>query len=125
MPKRVLLIEDEPDFHRLAVRALEREGYETTGVTNLEDAAAALGGTLPDLVVLDVGLPDGDGVSFCKKLRADARTERLPILLFTVRSELAQIQDGLEAGADDYLIKPFNPQHFVQRVSRALDKSGA
>jgi DNA-binding response OmpR family regulator len=113
---RVLVVEDDADIADVLVRSLRLEGYEvrlaTDGVAALDDAHAFL----PDVVILDLGLPRLDGVEVAKQLRRDDDT---PILMLTARDALEARVIGLDAGADDYLVKPFERQELLARI-RAL-----
>ena len=114
---RVLVVEDDEDIADVLVRSLRLEGYDvrlaTDGVRALDDAHAFM----PDLVVLDLGLPRLDGVDVAKQLRADS--DDVPILMLTARDALEARVTGLDAGADDYLVKPFERQELLARL-RAL-----
>jgi DNA-binding response OmpR family regulator len=113
---RVLVVEDDADIADVLVRSLRLEGYDvrlaTDGVAALDDAHAFL----PDVVILDLGLPRLDGVEVAKQLRRDDDT---PILMLTARDALEARVIGLDAGADDYLVKPFERQELLARI-RAL-----
>jgi two-component system, OmpR family, response regulator MprA len=115
-PARVLVVEDDEEIAQVLQRSLRLEGYEVRiagdGVTAL-DAAHAF---LPDLVVLDLGLPRLDGVEVAKQLR---REDDVPILMLTARDAVESRVEGLDAGADDYLVKPFERQELLARL-RAL-----
>jgi DNA-binding response OmpR family regulator len=111
---RVLVVEDDDGIAEPLVRALQREGYDTVRVATGADATRAAGAGPIDLVVLDLGLPDVDGVSVCRALRqADAS---LPILVLTARSDEIDVIVGLDAGADDYVTKPFRLGELLARV---------
>src|SRR5256714_5621304 len=113
---RVLVIEDDAEITDALRRSLRHEGYEVRtagdGVEALDTAAEFI----PDLVVLDLGLPRLDGLEVCKQLRADSD---VPILILTARTETDDRVTGLDSGADDYLVKPFERQEFLARI-RAL-----
>jgi two-component system, OmpR family, response regulator MprA len=113
---RVLVVEDDEEIAQALQRSLRMEGYEVRiagdGVSALDDAHAFL----PDLVVLDLGLPRLDGIDVAKRLRED---DDVPILMLTARDALEARVDGLDAGADDYLVKPFERQELLARL-RAL-----
>jgi DNA-binding response OmpR family regulator len=113
---RVLVVEDDADIADVLRRSLRNEGYQVkTSADGIEalDVAAAF---VPDLVVLDLGLPRLDGVEVCRRLRDDGD---VPILMLTARSELEDRVSGLDSGADDYLVKPFERQELLARI-RAL-----
>ena len=113
---RVLVIEDDTEITDVLRRSLRHEGYEVRtagdGVEALDTAAEFF----PDLVVLDLGLPRLDGIEVCRRLRADGD---VPILILTARTETDDRVTGLDSGADDYLVKPFERQEFLARI-RAL-----
>ena len=110
----VLVAEDDPDISLPLVRALGREGYEVTHVTSGPDAlAGALAGDA-DLLVLDLGLPGMDGLDVCRSLRS--RGSVLPVLVLTARTDVPDLVVGLDAGADDYVAKPFRLAEFLARV---------
>ena len=109
----ILLVEDDIAIAQPLLRALEREGFDVAHVTHGDDALTAPGEAV-DIVLLDLTLPDLDGLSVCRTLRA--RDERLPIIMLTARSEEADIVVGLDAGADDYITKPFRLAELLARV---------
>ncbi len=115
----LLLLEDDPAIAEAVRFALEREGFAVRHFAWLHEARAQLLRELPELMILDVGLPDGNGLDLCRELRAEARTRHLPVLMLSARSEEMDRVLGLELGADDYLGKPFSPRELVARV-RAL-----
>ena len=116
-PVRVLVVEDDEEIAQVLQRSLRMEGYEVKlagdGVQGLEEAHAFL----PDLIVLDLGLPRLDGVDVAKRLRDDG--DAVPILMLTARDALESRVEGLDVGADDYLVKPFERQELLARM-RAL-----
>lgn len=116
---RVLVVDDDPEVRDLLVRALERDGHIVASAIDLVRARSELALSAPEVVVLDVGLPDGTGIELCRELRSEGRS--VPILLLTARSEVAQRVDGLDAGADDFLGKPFAVAELRARV-RALGR---
>jgi DNA-binding response OmpR family regulator len=117
----VLLVDDHPELLDLVARALKREDHVVTCATSLSSARAELAVRQPDLIVLDVALPDGTGLDLCRELRRNQQT--LPILLLTAHGEVAQRVAGLNAGADDFLPKPFAMAELRARV-RALLRRG-
>ncbi len=116
------MVDDEPPMRTALKRALELGGYEVAlaadGEAGLESAAELR----PDLVVLDVLMPGVDGLEVCRTLRA--RGDRTPILILTARDAVADRVEGLEAGADDYLVKPFALEELLARVKALLRRSG-
>jgi len=119
MGERVLVVDDEPDVCRLLTFNLEQAGFETELATSATDALLMVGREPPAVVVLDVMLPDMSGVEVCRRLRADRDLGDVGILLLTALGGDDDRIAGLEAGADDYVVKPFNVQEIVLRV-RAL-----
>jgi two-component system response regulator MprA len=113
---RVLVIEDDTEITDALRRSLRHEGYEVRTAGDGVEALDAAAEFIPDLVVLDLGLPRLDGNEVCKQLRADGD---VPILILTARTETDDRVTGLDSGADDYLVKPFERQEFLARI-RAL-----
>ena len=113
---RVLVVEDDQDIADVLRRSLRNEGYEVRTSGDGNEALDVAAGFMPDLVVLDLGLPGLDGVEVCRRLRSDGD---VPILMLTARSETEDRVEGLDSGADDYLVKPFERQELLARI-RAL-----
>jgi two-component system, OmpR family, response regulator MprA len=113
---RVLVVEDDEEIADVLRRSLRQEGYEVRTSADGVEALDVATGFVPDLVVLDLGLPRLDGVEVCRRLRAEGD---VPILMLTARVETEDRVDGLDAGADDYLVKPFERQELLARI-RAL-----
>jgi two-component system, OmpR family, response regulator MprA len=113
---RVLVVEDDDDIADVLRRSLRNEGYEVRTSADGVEALDVAAGFFPDLVVLDLGLPRLDGVEVCRRLRADSD---VPILMLTARSETEDRVGGLDSGADDYLVKPFERKELLARI-RAL-----
>jgi DNA-binding response OmpR family regulator len=113
---RVLVVEDDEDIADVLRRSLRNEGYDVRTSADGIDALDVAAGFVPDLVVLDLGLPRLDGVEVCRRLRADSD---VPILMLTARSETEDRVGGLDSGADDYLTKPFERKELLARI-RAL-----
>jgi DNA-binding response OmpR family regulator len=113
---RVLIVEDDADIADVLRRSLRNEGYEVRTSGDGAEALDIAAGFIPDLVVLDLGLPGLDGVEVCRRLRADGD---VPILMLTARSETEDRVAGLDSGADDYLVKPFERKELLARI-RAL-----
>ena len=115
-PGRVLVVEDDESIADVLRRTLRQEGHEVRSSVDGVEALRAAEEFVPDLVILDLGLPGLDGVEVCRRLRVDSD---VPILILTARSELGDRVEGLDAGADDYLVKPFERQELLARM-RAL-----
>ncbi len=116
---RVLVVDDDPDVRYVLERALQRDGHAVATAVDLASARAALEASDTDVIVLDLGLPDGSGVDLCRALRAERET--VPVLVVTARSEVARRVEALDAGADDFLAKPFAIAELRARV-RALGR---
>lgn len=114
---RVLAVDDESNIILLAKLYLEREGYQVEGVATGQEALSRQSAVNPDIVILDLMLPDIDGFEVCRQIRAKSD---VPILMLTARREDIDKIVGLEIGADDYLTKPFNPRELVARVKAIL-----
>jgi len=117
MSRSVLVVDDEAHIREVVQFALEREGFSVRTAPDGKSARAALAGGGHDLVVLDVMLPDVDGLTLCRELRAASPT---PILFLSARGDEIDRVLGLELGADDYLVKPFSPRELVARVKAVL-----
>lgn len=117
MSARILLLEDDPAIADTVRFALEREGFTVEHLSWLHEARRRLSEAPPDLALLDLGLPDGNGLDLCRELREQGG--RVPVLILSARAEEWDRVLGLELGADDYLTKPFSPRELVARV-RAL-----
>jgi two-component system, OmpR family, response regulator MprA len=113
---RILVVEDDTEITDALRRSLRHEGYEVRTAGDGVEALDAATQFVPDLVVLDLGLPRLDGIEVCRQLRADGD---VPILILTARTETGDRVNGLDSGADDYLVKPFERQEFLARI-RAL-----
>jgi two-component system, OmpR family, phosphate regulon response regulator PhoB len=123
MAREVLVVEDEPDIRRLVVLHLERDGFRCRTATNGLDALREVKTAVPDLVVLDLMLPELDGLEVCRRLRRDTSTASVPIIMLTAKSDEVDRIVGLEVGADDYVGKPFSPKELVARVRAVLRRS--
>lgn len=121
MSAELLLVEDDPGLGRFLLRGLQAEGHACSLVGRLDAARAVLATGQPDALILDRMLPDGDGLSFCRELRAcgDPR----PILLLTALDDVGERVDGLRGGADDYLCKPFDFEELIARLDALLRRA--
>jgi two-component system, OmpR family, response regulator len=117
---RILVVDDEPEVCRIVERYLSNEGYQTYIAKDGETMRQTLGRTPMDLIILDLRLPDEDGLTLLKDLR---RTSSVPVIMLTVKSELIDRVLGLESGADDYLAKPFQPRELLARVRAILRRT--
>jgi two-component system phosphate regulon response regulator PhoB len=116
----VLVVEDEPQIQELVAVNLEHIGHRVLRASSAEEAETAIRAELPDVLVLDWMLPGESGLSFARRLRASERTRDLPILMLTARAMEHDKLSGLEAGADDYLTKPFSPKELAARIKAVL-----
>jgi len=123
--ERVLIVDDDPDIVRLVRYNLSHSGYEVQSAGTGREALELVQKQPPDLVVLDVMLPDVDGLEVCRTLRQQPSSRRIPILMLTARGEEIDRVVGFELGADDYVAKPFSPRELVLRVKSILRRSGA
>jgi putative two-component system response regulator len=113
---RILVVEDDAQVADVLVRLLTREGYEVTPVPDGVEAFRVVSGRIPDVILLDVGLPGMDGFEICRRLKREARTRLTPVVLVTGHGAREHRIAGLDAGADDYLTKPIDPQELLVRV---------
>ena len=119
----VLVVEDEPDIRHLIAHHLGREGFRCREVASGAEALRAVRASIPDLIVLDLMLPEIDGLEVCRRLRGDAATASVPIIMLTAKSDEVDRIVGLELGADDYVAKPFSPKELVARVRAVLRRA--
>ena len=117
---RVLVVEDESAIAELISINLRHAGYDVTIASNADQAQIEVDGVLPDLVVLDWMLPGQSGLVLAKRWRGQARTRELPIIMLTARAEEGDMISGLDAGADDYLTKPFSTNELLARIRAVL-----
>ena len=116
---RILIVEDDRDIAELVGRYLDKAGFSTEILGSGRDALASIMKRPPDLLVLDLMLPQVDGLEVCRLVRSNEKTAAIPIIMLTARADESERIVGLEMGADDYLAKPFSPNELVARV-RAL-----
>jgi two-component system phosphate regulon response regulator PhoB len=120
--KKILIVEDDADIAELISINLAKEKYEVKCVFNGYDAIDMTEEYMPDLVLLDIMLPDESGFEVCKALKKNPITENIPIIMVTAKTEDADIVTGLELGAEDYIVKPFSLRVLVARVNKILRK---
>jgi DNA-binding response OmpR family regulator len=118
----ILIADDDPDILALVSFRLERAGYEVVQARNGEEAVQVALARRPDLAVIDVMMPRVDGYEATRQLRQQEETSRMPIILLTARVQEEDIARGFDAGADDYVRKPFSPQELGSRVQAALGR---
>ena len=120
MNKLIAIIDDEPDIVELVSINLKKAGFDTRGFSNMESFLSFLNKQVPDLVILDLMLPDADGLEICKYLKKKDALSAIPIIMLTAKAEETDKVLGLELGADDYVTKPFSPRELTARVKVAL-----
>jgi two-component system alkaline phosphatase synthesis response regulator PhoP len=118
--RTILVVEDDPNIAELVKYNLLKEGFRVLLAQDGEAALERIGTSPPHAVVLDLLLPKLDGLAVCRQLRSDPRTKGIPVLMLTARGEEMDKIAGFEAGADDYLVKPFSPRELVARVKALL-----
>ncbi len=121
---RILIAEDEPDIRELVAFTLRFAGHEVTTTMNGEEALHKAGEIIPDLIMMDVRMPKMTGYDACRAMKAQANLKDIPVVFLSAKGQDAEIQVGLEAGAEEYLLKPFAPDQLVERVKAILSKFG-
>jgi CheY-like chemotaxis protein/MinD-like ATPase involved in chromosome partitioning or flagellar assembly len=125
MPEKILVVDDDIDSLKLIGLMLQRQGYEVMAATTGNQAMQKATSDIPDLIILDVMMPDMDGYEVCRRLRANPNTQPVPIIMFTAKTLIDDKVAGFEAGADDYLTKPTHPAELAARVRQILDRTSA
>jgi two-component system phosphate regulon response regulator PhoB len=120
MTASILVVEDEPAIQELVCVTLTRNGHRVRRAGNVSEAGTAIAEALPDVILLDWMLPDGSGPALTRRLRGEPRTKEVPIILLTARAGDDDKVAGLEAGADDYVTKPFSPRELEARIQAVL-----
>jgi two-component system phosphate regulon response regulator PhoB/two-component system alkaline phosphatase synthesis response regulator PhoP len=125
MNKLIAIVEDEPDILELVSLSLQQGGFRAESYADASSFFRSLDKKRPDLVILDLMLPDADGLDVCKSLRMNERTSAIPIVMLTAKAEETDKVLGLELGADDYITKPFSPKELLARVKAVLRRTEA
>ncbi len=120
LKKRILVVDDDKDIRKLVENILTKEGFATIGAESATDALKKIQSAKPNLIILDLQLPDKDGFEVCRALRSDPATKFIPVIILTVQTLDSYKIAGLEIGADDYITKPFNQTELVARVKAIL-----
>jgi DNA-binding response OmpR family regulator len=120
MSRLIAVVDDEPDILELVSLHLSKAGFTVRRFPDAGHFQKSLTSSLPDLVILDLMLPDADGLDVCRDLKKDNRTSHIPVMMLTARGEEIDRVLGLEIGADDYVTKPFSPKELVARVKAVL-----
>lgn len=120
---KIVVADDDADIRDLVVFKLEQSGHDVVAVGDGAAAVHACRAELPDLAVLDVMMPGMSGLDACRELRDDPALAGIPVILLTARSQEADIEVGLSAGAEEYVLKPFSPRELASRVAAVLERS--
>lgn len=121
----IYIVEDDRNIQEIELFALKNSGYQAAGFETAKAFYRAIEERVPELILLDIMLPDEDGMTILKRLRARAETKRVPVILVTAKSTEIDKVKGLDAGADDYISKPFGVMEMIARVKALLRRSGA
>jgi len=121
---RILIAEDEPDIRELVAFTLRFAGHEVTPTSNGEEAYEKAQEIVPDLIMMDVRMPKMTGYDACRAMKQTPAIKDIPVVFLSAKGQDSEIQIGLEAGAEEYLLKPFAPDQLVERVKIILAKFG-
>jgi DNA-binding response OmpR family regulator len=124
MKKNIMLVDDDTHIHKLMSIILERGGFSVMSVTNSETALALLENSTPDLFILDMMMPQVDGVELCRRIRQRPQTARTPVIILSARSDTQSVKRAMEAGVDAYLSKPTLHHELVARIRDLLNLNG-
>jgi DNA-binding response OmpR family regulator len=120
--RKILIVEDEESLLKLESILLTSKGYEVQGVTNGQAALDAIAEELPDLVLLDIMLPEIDGFEVCRRIKSNAETRHLPVIMLTAKKSREDMARGEKVGADWYITKPFKSAMVIETIQRFLAK---
>ncbi|MBW8825317.1 MAG: response regulator [Acidobacteria bacterium] len=123
MAVTVLVVDDDPVILRLLQVNFEMEGFAVVMASDGAEALEVAATAAPDVVVSDVMMPKMNGIELVRALKAGGATATIPVLLLSAKAQAADVREGLDAGADDYLTKPFEPLELVERITKLLDRS--
>ncbi len=121
---KILIAEDEPDIRELVAFTLRFSGYEVVSASNGEEAVQLASREVPDLILMDVRMPRMTGYDACRVMKANEDLKDIPIVFLSAKGQESEIQTGLDAGAEEYLLKPFAPDQLTDRVRAILLKFG-
>jgi DNA-binding response OmpR family regulator len=121
---KILIAEDEPDIRDLIAFTLRFAGYEVVSCSNGEEAVELAKKESPDMILLDVRMPRMTGYDACKEIKSDPTMKDVPVVFLSAKGQESEIRDGMEAGAEEYLLKPFAPDQLTERVRSVLAKFG-
>ena len=122
MTSRVLVIEDEPDIRKTIDYNLSKESYEVIQASSIEEGENALASNKIDVIILDLMLPDGSGLTLCRDIKSEPSTKNIPVIILTAKTEEVDRVVGFELGADDYVTKPFSVRELILRVKAILKR---
>ncbi|MHB8463874.1 MAG: response regulator transcription factor [Acidimicrobiales bacterium] len=120
MPVTILVVDDDPVIQKLLTVNFEMEGYHVVTAGGGEDALRLIAEKAPDIILLDVMMPRMDGVEVVRRLKADEVTASIPVIMLSAKAQANDISGGLDAGADDYITKPFDPLELLDKVAALL-----
>ena len=121
---KILIIEDEKDIRQLVIYTLQYAGYQVIAGVNGEEAVALAQQELPDLILMDVRMPRMDGYQAAQQIKNNETTQHIPIVFLSAKGQESEVEHGFEVGAEDYLIKPFNPTELIDRIRSVVDDIG-
>ena len=119
---KILIAEDERDIRELVTFTLRYAGHDVHQATNGEEALSMAKELIPDLVLMDVRMPKMTGYEACKIIKADPTTQHIPVVFLSAKGQEAEVQTGLDSGADEYLLKPFAPDQLTRKVAEILGR---
>jgi two-component system phosphate regulon response regulator PhoB len=122
MTSRVLVIEDEPDIRKTIDYNLTKESFEVIQAASIEEGEKALASNKIDVIILDLMLPDGSGLTLCRDIKSEPNTKNIPVIILTAKTEEVDRVVGFELGADDYVTKPFSVRELILRVKAILKR---
>lgn len=117
---KILIADDERDIRDLITFTLKFAGHEVIEASNGEEALGAATREIPDLILLDVRMPRMSGYEACKRIKADASTQHVPVVFLSAKGQESEVTEGMEAGALEYILKPFSPDQLTQRITAIL-----
>ena len=119
---KILIAEDEQDIRELITFTLRFAGHEITATTNGEEAYQKALEVLPDLILMDVRMPRMTGYEACENLKANDKTKDIPVVFLSAKGQESEVNTGMAAGAEEYILKPFSPDQLTKRISTVLEK---
>ena len=123
MPSRVLIIEDEPDIRKTIDYNLSKESFEVVQAASIQEGERVLASNKIDVIILDLMLPDGSGLTLCRDIKSDSKLKHIPVIILTAKTEEVDRVVGFELGADDYVTKPFSQKELNARIKSLLRRS--